>query len=63
MIEQAKKLTYEYFKNRFKTDCKSLINDLKNLTDMEQIKILGFLQSQDYNLYKQVTKLIYGGLK
>lgn len=59
MINKAKNLTYEYFKNRFETDCKGLINDLKTLTDMEQIKIFGFLQSQDDNLYKQLTNLIY----
>ena len=54
---------YKYFKDMFTTDKTKLINEFKTLSDMETIKVLGFIQSKDETMYKELSKLIYGGNK
>lgn len=52
---------YKYFKDMFETDKNKLENEFKTLNDMETLKVLGFIQSKDETLYRELCKLIYGG--
>lgn len=62
-MHKVQNRVYKYFKDMFTTDKTKLINEFKTLSDMETIKVLGFIQSKDETMYRELSKLIYGGNK